>query len=91
MPKAKLKNLDPKEQEKQMLRTKRINLLKHKGDWVVCLGCLFELSVRIVCLACLVWVICLGAQSTYSGYQNKWNIHRIGKSAVADWISMTQK
>ncbi len=26
-----------------------------------------------------------------SGYQNKWNIHRIGKSAVADWIPMTQK
>ena len=27
----------------------------------------------------------------YSGYQNKWNIHRIGKSAVAVWIPMTQK
>ena len=31
--KAKLKDLCRKEQEKQMLRTKRINSLKHKGDY----------------------------------------------------------
>ena len=31
--KIKLKDLDPKEKERQLLRTKRINLLKHKGDY----------------------------------------------------------
>ena len=36
--------------------------------------------------------IVLSARKGYfSGYQNKRNIHKIGKSAVALWIAMTQK
>ena len=31
--KIKLKDLDPKEKERQLLRAKNINLLKHKGDY----------------------------------------------------------